>query len=128
MSDDPAGPLDDEYVARLTSHDDALADCRPTNLAEEMASLPPAVRERLEEYGGWCEFVRAALSVMGDGSSQDEAPSLVQVDTPRRLGRVEAGGDSRWLLGGRSLQNRALPYHPSIRSGRVRAGLSCSRR
>ncbi len=94
MSDDPAGPLDNEYVARLTSHDDALAACRPTNLAEETANLPAALRLRLEKYRGWCEFVRASLSVMGDGSSQEEAPSLARVDTPRRLSRLEAGGDS----------------------------------
>ena len=40
MIDDLDSHGDDEFVARLTAHDDALRAQRSTDLAEETASLP----------------------------------------------------------------------------------------
>jgi WD40 repeat protein len=89
MSDLPDGSVEDEFIARLTAHDDALQARRPTNLAEDTATLTPALRFKLEQHADWCEFVRAAWTLLRDGPEPDAAPTLSDSDTPKRFGRFE---------------------------------------
>ena len=89
MSDHLNGSVEDEYIARLTALDDALQARRPTNLAEETVTLEPALRLKLDQFGAWCEFVRAAWHTLKEGSDDEHAPSSVAGDTPERFGRFE---------------------------------------
>ena len=89
MSDHASIPTEDEYVARLAAHDDAAAARQPRDLVRDTASLPPALRRRLEQDGAWCEFVRAAWAAPG-GAAPSE-PILLPADGSEitRFGRFE---------------------------------------
>jgi tetratricopeptide (TPR) repeat protein len=91
---DLAGPIpEDEYIAWLAAHDDAVAARRPTKLEQETASLPAALRVKLKEDGAWCEFVRAAWGDSGDDLPPEAAPSLRMDDSMSRFGRFEIRGE-----------------------------------
>ncbi len=84
-----SGEIDDDFNFRLADLDDALRANRPATLVDETDSLPSELRQRLEQGGAWCEFVRAAWTYLKDDPLPDEPIAPVDGDTPRRFGRFE---------------------------------------
>jgi eukaryotic-like serine/threonine-protein kinase len=103
--------FDDEFIARLTAFDDALAARQPANLAEESAQLPSTLRQRLEQQGAWCAFVRAAWSSLGHGPELKRDLPEANGITPRRFGRFEIDRE----LGRGAYGVVFLAYDPRLR-------------
>ncbi len=111
MTDETGLIQEDEYIAWLAAHDDAVAARQPAKLEQDMSSLPAAVRVKLEEDGAWCEFVRAAWGSSGDGLPAEAAPSLPLNDSMSRFGRFEIRGE----LGRGSFGVVFLAFDPRLR-------------
>ncbi len=111
MSVDDDGDAEDEYIARLAAHDDALRSHRRTKLVEESGSLSPGMRQRLEQRGAWCEFVRAAWTDQKSAPVPEESRAPLDGNTPSRFGRFEV----RHELGRGSYGVVFLAYDPRLR-------------
>ncbi len=102
---------EDEYIAWLADHDDAVAARLPTKLEQDSESLPPALRGKLEEDGAWCEFVRAVWTLPGEGPPPAAAPSIPQGEGITRFGRFEVRSE----LGRGAYGVVFLAYDPRLR-------------